>query len=262
MIIINTPHNPTGTVLKAEDLKGWKTSPPARISWCSATRCMNTSSTTGSNTKAYCVPPAWGALPGYLFLRQDLPQHGLEDRLLPGARPPDGGVSKSPSVQCFRQYAHAVRPTDYLCLIRKPTSLDDFFRQKRLLSRRDEGLQAAATALRRHLFYLFDYSAISDEPDTKFAKRMTTEWGVAAIPVSAFLLKRQFGQGDTPALRQNRRPWNGQGVVKKFNTPVYPPSIKFINARLTTRLPPGWGTPGEIPVAVVVGQARRSPSMV
>ena len=35
-------------------------------------------------------------------------------------------------------------------------------------------------------FYLFNYSDISNEPDTDFAKRMTTEWGVAAIPVSVF----------------------------------------------------------------------------
>lgn len=35
-------------------------------------------------------------------------------------------------------------------------------------------------------FQCFDYSAISDEPDTDFARRMTTEFGVAAIPVSVF----------------------------------------------------------------------------
>ncbi|MGK0391427.1 MAG: methionine aminotransferase [Maribacter sp.] len=35
-------------------------------------------------------------------------------------------------------------------------------------------------------FQLYDYSAISDEPDTEFAKRLTTEYGVAAIPISVF----------------------------------------------------------------------------
>lgn len=35
-------------------------------------------------------------------------------------------------------------------------------------------------------FQLFDYSAISNEADTDFAKRMTIEYGVAAIPVSVF----------------------------------------------------------------------------
>ena len=35
-------------------------------------------------------------------------------------------------------------------------------------------------------FQLYDYSAISDEPDLDFCKRLTVEHGVAAIPVSSF----------------------------------------------------------------------------
>lgn len=35
-------------------------------------------------------------------------------------------------------------------------------------------------------FQLYDYSAISDEPDLDFCKRLTTDFGVAAIPVSSF----------------------------------------------------------------------------
>lgn len=35
-------------------------------------------------------------------------------------------------------------------------------------------------------FQAVDYSAISDEPDTEFAKRLTREHGVGAIPVSVF----------------------------------------------------------------------------
>jgi methionine aminotransferase len=35
-------------------------------------------------------------------------------------------------------------------------------------------------------FQLADYSAISDEPDTEFAARLTREHGVAAIPISVF----------------------------------------------------------------------------
>lgn len=36
-------------------------------------------------------------------------------------------------------------------------------------------------------FQLVDYSAVSDEPDEAFARRLTTEHGVAAIPLSPFL---------------------------------------------------------------------------
>ena len=35
-------------------------------------------------------------------------------------------------------------------------------------------------------FQLFDYSEISNEPDTEFAKKMTMKYGVAAIPISVF----------------------------------------------------------------------------
>jgi methionine transaminase len=35
-------------------------------------------------------------------------------------------------------------------------------------------------------FQILDYSSISDEPDTHFAKRLTVEYGVAAIPPSVF----------------------------------------------------------------------------
>ena len=35
-------------------------------------------------------------------------------------------------------------------------------------------------------FQVADYSAISDEPDTDFARRLTAEHGVAAIPISVF----------------------------------------------------------------------------
>ena len=42
-------------------------------------------------------------------------------------------------------------------------------------------------ACRGTFFQLVDYSAITDEPDIDFAKRLTREHGVAAIPISPFL---------------------------------------------------------------------------
>ena len=40
-------------------------------------------------------------------------------------------------------------------------------------------------------FLMVDYSAVSDESDYTFAERITTEYGVAAIPPSAFYNKKQ-----------------------------------------------------------------------
>ncbi len=66
-------------------------------------------------------------------------------------------------------------------------SLPGFYQQKR-----DFFLEAMANTRFRPLacagtyFQLFDYSGISDEPDLDFCRRLTTDFGVAAIPVSSF----------------------------------------------------------------------------
>ncbi|MFN4254716.1 MAG: methionine aminotransferase [Saprospiraceae bacterium] len=70
--------------------------------------------------------------------------------------------------------------------------LPDFYQRKR-----DFFLEAMRGTRFRPLhcegtyFQLFDYSDISDEPDAAFCKRLTIEFGVAAIPVSAFFSDRQ-----------------------------------------------------------------------
>ena len=81
------------------------------------------------------------------------------------------------------QYALA----DYLADPETYLSLPAFFQQKRdFFLETMKGSRLRPLRCEGTYFYLFDYSAISDEPDMEFAKRMTTEWGVAAIPVSAF----------------------------------------------------------------------------
>lgn len=65
--------------------------------------------------------------------------------------------------------------------------LNGFFEKKRdLLISVMEGSRFKPLKSEGTYFQLFDYSAISDERDTEFAKRMTIEYGVAAIPVSVF----------------------------------------------------------------------------
>lgn len=94
-------------------------------------------------------------------------------------------------VNSFEQYALA----EYLENPEPYESLPNFYQAKRdffaeamigsaLIPQQSEGT----------FFQLFDYSNISDEPDTEFAKRMTIEYGVAAIPVSVFYSsKKQNG---------------------------------------------------------------------
>jgi methionine aminotransferase len=53
-------------------------------------------------------------------------------------------------------------------------------------------------ACRGTFFQLVDYSAITDEPDVEFARRLTREHGVAAIPISPFLSE---GEKPGPVVR-------------------------------------------------------------
>ncbi|MEN0003799.1 MAG: methionine aminotransferase [Bacteroidota bacterium] len=65
--------------------------------------------------------------------------------------------------------------------------LSDFYQQKRdFLLEAMEGSRFRPLACEGTYFCLFDYSEISEASDVDFAKQMTTDYGVAAIPVSAF----------------------------------------------------------------------------
>jgi methionine transaminase len=70
--------------------------------------------------------------------------------------------------------------------------LAPFYQTKRdLFLRLMEGSRFRPLACRGSYFQLMDYSAISEEEDAAFAVRVTREHGVASIPTSPFLYKSQ-----------------------------------------------------------------------
>ena len=70
--------------------------------------------------------------------------------------------------------------------------LSAFYERKRdLFLRLIEGSRWKPLPSRGTYFQLLDYSALTDEPDMDFALRLTKEHGVASIPTSAFLYKQQ-----------------------------------------------------------------------
>lgn len=92
------------------------------------------------------------------------------------------------SVNTPVQYAMAEflkNPDEYLSLPYFYQQKRDFFEQAMSTSR-FEPLSCSGT-----YFQLYDYSAISDESDIDFAKRLTTEYGVAAIPISVFYTSKR-----------------------------------------------------------------------
>lgn len=94
-------------------------------------------------------------------------------------------------VNSFVQYALA----DYLQDPAPYMNLPQFYQQKRdFLANALDGSRLKPLPSEGTYFQLFDYSAISDEKDTDFTIRMTTEFGVAAIPPSVFYSNGQQDQ--------------------------------------------------------------------
>ncbi len=86
-------------------------------------------------------------------------------------------------VNSFVQYGLA----DFLSEASHYLELPNFYQQKRdYFSGLLEGSALKALPSEGSYFQLFDYSKISNEPDTEFAKRLTIEFGVASIPLSVF----------------------------------------------------------------------------
>ena len=111
-----------------------KSSPPAPTSWCSATKCTNISSTTGSHTKACCaILTLWERslvlIPSARLFHNII---RLEDRLPPGARSPDCGVPKVHQFNVFSVNFMQYAPGDYLLDPETYLGLNAFTSKERL----------------------------------------------------------------------------------------------------------------------------------
>ena len=189
MIIINTPHNPTGSTLKAKDLQALQDLTDDTDILILSDEVYEHLIYDGNQHQSILrFPKLWQrSLATYSFGKTFhntgwkmgyclAPKHLMKE------------FRKVHQFNVFSintpiQYALA----DYIEDASTYLSLPAFFQQKR-----DFFLQALDGSRLRPLscegtyFCNFDYSDISSEDDMAFAKRMTIEYGVAAIPVSAF----------------------------------------------------------------------------
>jgi methionine aminotransferase len=86
-------------------------------------------------------------------------------------------------------FQHAI--ADYLQYKQTYLGLANFFQQKRdFFLNKIEGSALEFKPCSGTYFQIASYGQISDEPDTEFAKRMTIEHGVAVIPLSVFYHNR------------------------------------------------------------------------
>ncbi len=187
-IIVNSPHNPSGTVWSAARHAPARRAAAADRRRRHQRRGLRAHGVRRRAPERGALARARGAHLRRLELRQDLPRHRLEGRLRGRAGAAQRRVPQGAPVQrLHRQHADAARPRDLPRRSGAPPSLAAFYRAKR--DRFRAGL--ARTKLRLlpcqgTYFQCVDYSAASDLGDDAFCRWLTTEIGVAAIPLSAF----------------------------------------------------------------------------
>ncbi len=189
MVILNTPHNPTATVLSAEDmrlLEGMLRNTNIVVvsdevyehivfdghAHQSAARCPGLAESSlfvSSFGKTFSVT---GWKMGYVCAPRELTSEFRKVHQF------NAFVCNAPVQYAFAEYMKD--PAPYL-------ELAAFYQAKRDLFR--EGIAASRFRLmqsRGTFFQCVGYEAITDERDTDLAVRLTRERGVASIPVSVF----------------------------------------------------------------------------
>ncbi|MEZ4930551.1 MAG: methionine aminotransferase [Saprospiraceae bacterium] len=189
MIVVNTPHNPTGKIFKTEDWENLKQISVDRDILVLCDEAYEHIVFDGEQHRSILQFPEIYSR-GFSVFSLGKTLHATGWKIGACVAPPR--LSKefrkvhqfcTFSINTPIQYAIAdffADPEEYL-------HLNKFFEKKRdfLLSAM-EGSRFKPIKSEGTYFQLFDYSDITDEPDVDFAKRMTTEYGVAAIPVSVF----------------------------------------------------------------------------
>lgn len=189
MIIINTPHNPSGSTLKAKDMQELQVlTDDTDILVLSDEVYEHLVYDGAYHQSVLRYPGLWQrSLATYSF-GKTFHNTGWK---VGYCLAPEHLMNEFRKVHQFNvfsvntpmQYALA----DYLSDASTYESLPSFFQQKRdFFLEAMDGSRLKPLPCEGTYFCNFDYSAISEEEDRAFAKRMTTEYGVAAIPVSAF----------------------------------------------------------------------------
>ncbi|MFW5878713.1 MAG: methionine aminotransferase [Myxococcota bacterium] len=212
MIIINSPHNPTGVVLDEKDMKELEALVGGTDIIVLSDEVYEHIIFDGRKHESVCRYPllaerslvtcsfgktfhATGWKTGYCLAPAELTRE----------------LRKTHQFMVFCSNApvqHAI--ADYLADPSRYQALPDFFQAKRdLFIEALRGSRFRITPSAGTYFQLVDYSRISDEPEMDFAKRLTVEKKVASVPVSSFhdqpvdahLLRLCFAKSEETLLR-------------------------------------------------------------
>ncbi|MEL7021975.1 MAG: methionine aminotransferase [Bacteroidota bacterium] len=189
MIIINTPHNPTGTILTADDLA-------ALTALVTDTNILVLSDEVYehliydevAHQSVLRYDALWERCMAVYSFGKTFHATGWKVGYMVASQRLMTEFRKVHQfnvfcVSSFVQYGIA----DYLETRASYLELPHFYQQKRdFFAQAMQHSRLRPIASAGTYYQLFDYTDVSEEPDVAFAKRLTTEYGVAAIPVSVF----------------------------------------------------------------------------
>jgi methionine aminotransferase len=190
MIMLNSPHNPTGTVLTPEDIQ-------SLIGLVDGTQILILSDEVYEHIifdglrHESCARHDALASRAFIIGSFGKTYHttGWKVGYTVAPAPLTAELRKVHQFVTFSTNTpvqHAI--ADFLETRRGLAELGPFFEKKRdLFLRLMEGSRFRPLACRGSYFQLMDYSAITGEADADFAIRLTKEHGVASIPTSPFL---------------------------------------------------------------------------
>ncbi len=189
MIIINTPHNPTGSILEEEDLRKLETlTKGTDIIVLSDEVYEHIIFDKTDHQSVLKFPELYSRSLAVFSFGKTFHATGWKMGYVVG---PDYLMREFRRVHQFNvftvntpiQYALA----DYIQKEENYIHLSEFYQKKRdFFANRIKDSRFDLLPCRGTYFQTVSYAKISDERDTDFAQRMTTEYGVAAIPVSVF----------------------------------------------------------------------------
>lgn len=189
MIIINSPHNPTGSVFSKDDMLQLENLTRHTNIMVLSDEVYEHMIYDGENHQSACLFPdlktrsfvvasfcktfhntGWRI--GYCCAPKELMQEFLKVHQF--------------TVFCIH---HPTQKgiADYMQEPKHYLELSDFYQKKRdLFLNLIKDSKFKFTASKGTYFQVLDYSGITQEYDVDFAKRLTTEWGIASIPLSVF----------------------------------------------------------------------------
>ncbi|MEL6638293.1 MAG: methionine aminotransferase [Bacteroidota bacterium] len=189
MIVINTPHNPTGSLLEREDLEQLQALTRGTDILVLSDEVYEHLIYDGAEHQSILrYPELWQRSMATYSFGKTFHNTGWKLGYCLGPEPLMREFRRVHQFNVFSVHHPTQRAVaDFLQTPEEYLSLGNFYQRKRdHFLRSMEGSRFQPLACGGTYFQLFDYSAISQEKDTDFAVWLTEEHGVATIPVSPF----------------------------------------------------------------------------